>query len=450
MGHAVGNGGGRVGKPVGPVHGLQVAVLEFQIGEMFRLKAGLGEDELQFVAVGLDEFCSRFRAHADPVDAVWHGHRAVRLYGDRKAASMQCIDQVLVDLEHGLPACQHDEGRAVACRAGGTAGARQIVGRREFAASGAVCPYEICIAEAALGRRAVGLPAGPQIAPREPAEHGGRAGIRTLALERIEDFLDLIHGPTRSSGTGTVKVSERVNPDPRAGETMRSYKYFDLVMVAFVVVLVCSNLIGPAKAAQIELPLIGAVTFGAGVLFFPISYIFGDILTEVYGYSRARRVIWTGFAALIFASLMAAVVVALPPAPTWENQKVYEIAFGNTWRIAGASMIAYFCGEFVNSYVLAKMKIATEGRYMRTRFVASTVAGEAVDSAIFYPLAFWNSGIMPNELVLTLVVSQFVTKTLVEVTFLPVTTRIVNALKKAEQEDVYDRDTDFNPFAVKG
>jgi uncharacterized integral membrane protein (TIGR00697 family) len=231
---------------------------------------------------------------------------------------------------------------------------------------------------------------------------------------------------------------------------MRSYKYFDLVMVAFVVVLVCSNLIGPAKAAQIELPLIGAVTFGAGVLFFPISYIFGDILTEVYGYSRARRVIWTGFAALIFASLMAAVVVALPPAPTWENQNVYEIAFGNTWRIAGASMIAYFCGEFVNSYVLAKMKVATEGRYMRTRFVASTVAGEAVDSAIFYPLAFWNSGIMPNELVLTLVVSQFVTKTLVEVTFLPATTRIVTALKKAEQEDVYDRDTDFNPFAVKG
>jgi uncharacterized integral membrane protein (TIGR00697 family) len=231
---------------------------------------------------------------------------------------------------------------------------------------------------------------------------------------------------------------------------MRSYKYFDLVMVAFVVVLVCSNLIGPAKAAQIELPLIGAVTFGAGVLFFPISYIFGDILTEVYGYSRARRVIWTGFAALIFASLMAAVVVALPPAPTWENQNVYEIAFGNTWRIAGASMIAYFCGEFVNSYVLAKMKIATEWRYMRTRFVASTVAGEAVDSAIFYPLAFWNSGIMPNELVLTLVVSQFVTKTLVEVTFLPATTRIVTALKKAEQEDVYDRDTDFNPFAVKG
>lgn len=229
----------------------------------------------------------------------------------------------------------------------------------------------------------------------------------------------------------------------------RSYRYLDLVMVAFVVVLVCSNLIGPAKAATLDVPLIGAVTFGAGVLFFPISYIFGDILTEVYGYARARRVIWTGFAALLFASVMAAVIVALPPAPGWENQKVYEIAFGNTWRVAGASMIAYFCGELVNSYVLARMKVASEGRYMRTRFVASTVAGEAVDSALFYPLAFWNSGIMPNELVMTLVVSQFVAKTLVEVAFLPVTTRIVTALKAAEHEDYYDRDTDFNPFKLE-
>jgi queuosine precursor transporter len=221
-------------------------------------------------------------------------------------------------------------------------------------------------------------------------------------------------------------------------------------MVAFVVVLVCSNLIGPAKAAQLDLPLIGAVTFGAGVLFFPVSYIFGDILTEIYGYGRDRRVIWTGFAALIFASVMAAVVVALPPAPTWENQRVYEIAFGNTWRVAGASIIAFVCGSFVNSFVLAKMKVATEGRHMRTRFVASTVAGEAIDSALFYPLAFYNSGIMPNELVVTLVVSQFVTKTAVEVVMLPVTTRVVAALKQAENEDYFDRDTDFNPFATKG
>ncbi|MEW5961993.1 MAG: queuosine precursor transporter [Pseudomonadota bacterium] len=231
--------------------------------------------------------------------------------------------------------------------------------------------------------------------------------------------------------------------------TRRSYRYLDLVMVAFVVVLVCSNLIGPAKAATLDLPLVGAVTFGAGVLFFPISYIFGDILTEVYGYARARRVIWTGFAALAFASLMSAVIVALPPAPGWENQRVYEIAFGNTWRVAGASMIAYFCGELVNSYVLARMKVASAGRFMRTRFVASTIAGEAVDSALFYPLAFWNSGIMPNELVATLVVSQFVTKTLVEVAFLPVTTRVVDALKRAEHEDYFDRETDFNPFKLE-
>ncbi|MEQ1651551.1 MAG: queuosine precursor transporter [Hyphomicrobium sp.] len=228
----------------------------------------------------------------------------------------------------------------------------------------------------------------------------------------------------------------------------RTYRYFDLVMVAFVVVLICSNLIGPAKAATVTLPLIGAVTFGAGVLFFPVSYIFGDILTEVYGYDRARRVIWTGFAALGFAAIMAAVVVALPPAPTWPNQSVYEIAFGNTWRIAGASMIAYFCGEFVNSYVLAKMKVASEGRNMSWRFVASTVAGEAVDSTLFYPLAFYNSGIMPNELVVTLMLSQFVVKTLVEIAFLPLTTRIVTALKRAENEDHFDRDTDFNPFKV--
>ncbi|MFN0218128.1 MAG: queuosine precursor transporter [Hyphomicrobium sp.] len=228
----------------------------------------------------------------------------------------------------------------------------------------------------------------------------------------------------------------------------RTYRYLDLVMVAYVVVLVCSNLIGPAKAATLDLPLIGAVTFGAGVLFFPISYIFGDILTEVYGYARARRVIWTGFAALLFAAIMAAVIVALPPAPGWPNQQVYEIAFGNAWRIAGASMIAYFCGEFVNSFVLAKMKVASQGRHMGARFVASTVAGEAVDSAIFYPLAFWNSGIMPNELVMTLVVSQFITKTAVEIAFLPLTTRVVRALKRAENEDHFDRGTDFNPFKV--
>jgi queuosine precursor transporter len=229
----------------------------------------------------------------------------------------------------------------------------------------------------------------------------------------------------------------------------RQFRYFEFVMVAFVVVLVCSNLIGPAKAAQVDLPWWGPVTFGAGVLFFPISYVFGDVLTEVYGYARARRVIWSGFAALIFAAVMASVVVALPHAPNWPNQAAYEIAFGNTWRIALASMFAYFCGEFVNSYVLAKMKVWSDGRYLGARFVGSTIAGEAVDSALFYPLAFYNSGIMPNELVVTLAYTQFVAKTLVEVAFLPITYRVVAFLKKAENEDYYDRDTDFNPFKIE-
>ena len=168
----------------------------------------------------------------------------------------------------------------------------------------------------------------------------------------------------------------------------RNYRYYEFVMAAFVTVLICSNLIGPAKIAQLDLPLLGVVTFGAGVLFFPISYVFGDILTEVYGYARARRVIWAGFAGLGFASFMATVVVALPPAPFWTHQSAYEIAFGNTPRIVAASMLAYFCGEFVNSYVLARLKIATAGRWLWTRTIGSTIAGEAVDSALFYPLAF--------------------------------------------------------------
>ena len=169
---------------------------------------------------------------------------------------------------------------------------------------------------------------------------------------------------------------------------MKNYRYYEFVMVAFVVVLICSNLIGPAKIAQVDWPVVGTLTFGAGVLFFPISYVFGDILTEVYGYARARRVIWAGFAGLAFASAMATIVVALPPAPFWKNQEAYEIAFGTAWRIAGASMFAYFCGEFVNSYVLARMKILTAGRWLWTRTIGSTIFGEAVDSVLFYPLAF--------------------------------------------------------------
>jgi hypothetical protein len=229
----------------------------------------------------------------------------------------------------------------------------------------------------------------------------------------------------------------------------RSYRYYDLVMAAFVTILICSNLIGPAKIAQLDLPVLGVVTFGAGVLFFPISYVFGDVLTEVYGYDRARKVIWAGFAGLAFASFMATVVVVLPPAPFWHNQAAYEVAFGSTWRVVLASMFAYFCGEFVNSFILAKMKILTRGRWLWTRTIGSTIAGEAVDSALFYPLAFYGTGIIPDDKLPLVMVAQFVTKVGVEVVFTPVTYKIVNALKRAEHEDYYDRRTNFNPFALK-
>ena len=231
--------------------------------------------------------------------------------------------------------------------------------------------------------------------------------------------------------------------------TARQYRYYDWVMVAFVTVLVCSNLIGPAKIAQIDAPLIGTLTFGAGVLFFPISYVFGDILTEVYGYARSRRVIWTGFAALAFASAMAAVVVALPPAPFWHNQQAYEIAFGSAWRVSIASLIAFCCGEFVNSFVLAKMKLWMAGRRLWMRTIGSTIFGEGVDSLLFYPLAFWGTGIIPDEQLPAVMLAQFVAKVGVEVAFTPLTYRIVAWLKRAENEDYYDRDTDFNPFTSR-
>ncbi len=228
----------------------------------------------------------------------------------------------------------------------------------------------------------------------------------------------------------------------------RHYKYYDFIMVAFVVVLVCSNLIGPAKIAEVNLPVWGPLVFGAGVIFFPVSYIFGDILTEVYGYGRDRRVIWAGFGALIFASVVAAIVVALPPAPFWKHQGAYEVAFGHTWRIVAASIIAFWCGSFVNSFVLAKMKIWTAGKHLWARTIGSTIFGEAVDSALFYPLAFYGTAIIPNEALPKVMLAQFVLKTLVEVLFTPVTYLVVGALKRIENEDFYDRDTNFNPFHV--
>lgn len=228
----------------------------------------------------------------------------------------------------------------------------------------------------------------------------------------------------------------------------KHYRYYDLIMAAFVCVLVCSNLIGPAKVTQIDAPLLGTLTFGAGILFFPISFIFGDILTEVYGYAASRRVIWAGFAGLAFASFMAWMVVALPPAPFWNNQHEYEIAFGSTWRISLAGLVAFAVGEFVNSYVMAKMKIIAAGKHLWQRTITSTVFGEAVDTVMFVPLAFWNTGIIPNDKIPLVIGAQIIGKILVEVAFTPVVYKVVTFLKRAENEDYYDRNTDFNPFKL--
>jgi queuosine precursor transporter len=229
----------------------------------------------------------------------------------------------------------------------------------------------------------------------------------------------------------------------------RQYKYYDFVMAAFVCVLLCSNLIGAGKAAQVTLPVLGPVTFSAGVLFFPISYIFGDILTEVYGYGRDRRVVWAGFAALAFASFMATVVVSLPPASSdyaREYQEHLVGVFGDTPRIALGSMIAFWCGSFSNSFVLAKMKLLTKGRWLWTRTIGSTLVGELVDSGLFYVIAFY--GTWPNEQIIAVTLAQYAFKTSWEIVMTPVTYRVVGFLKRAEQEDYFDRNTNFNPFRL--
>ena len=229
---------------------------------------------------------------------------------------------------------------------------------------------------------------------------------------------------------------------------MKTYRYYDLILGAYVCVLLCANLIGAAKVSVVTLPWLGPRTYMAGVLFFPISYLFGDILTEVYGYARDRRVVWSGFGALAFAALMSAVVVHLPPAEFWvSRQGAVEQMFGNTPRIIGASIVAFWCGSFVNSYVLAKMKVWTSGRWLWTRLIGSTVCGELVDTALFYSIAF--GGLWKNSDLIQVALDQYVLKSLWEVVAVPVTYRVVAFLKRAEQEDYYDRHTNFTPFSLK-
>lgn len=246
--------------------------------------------------------------------------------------------------------------------------------------------------------------------------------------------------------TSPDRAAAAFDRDPHDGVQATShapatFRYYEFVMAAFVAILLLSNIIGAAK-----LSTLAGYTFGAGILFFPVSYVIGDILTEVYGYARARRVIWTGFAALIFMAFMSYVVVAMPPADSWNGQEAYEQVFGSTWRIVLASILAFWAGEFVNSFILAKMKIWTRGKALWSRTIGSTVFGQGVDSLIFYPIAFL--GIWETQDVVTVIVTNWLLKVVWEAVLTPVTYVVVGRLKKAEGVDLFDTDTDFSPFSA--
>jgi queuosine precursor transporter len=223
-------------------------------------------------------------------------------------------------------------------------------------------------------------------------------------------------------------------------ERAGGFRYLDLITAAFVAVLLISNI------ASTKIVAFGPLAFDGGTLLFPLAYIFGDILTEVYGYRRSRRVIWTGFFWLVMMAVMLAIVDWLPPAADWSGQDAFHTILGQTVRIVIASLVAYFVGEFTNSFVLAKLKIVTEGRWLWTRTIGSTLLGQGVDTLIFALVAFY--GVLPNELLWAVIVSNYIFKVGVEVLFTPLTYQVVNFLKRTEQEDYYDRNTDFNPFAL--
>jgi len=227
------------------------------------------------------------------------------------------------------------------------------------------------------------------------------------------------------------------------------YRSFDFVMVAFVVVLLLSNVIGAEKRSFLDIPGLGAWPFGAGILFFPISYVIDDVLTEVYGYARARRAIWAGFAALLFMAVMEWTVVHLPVAEGWTGQAAYERVFGSGWRIILASLVAFWAGDFLNSLVLAKMKIWTKGRHLWTRTIGSTIVGEGADSLIFYPLAFYGMADWPVATLGAVMLSQFVLKVGWEALLTPVTYAVVGWLKRREGIELFDVGTDFTPFSAK-
>jgi queuosine precursor transporter len=244
-----------------------------------------------------------------------------------------------------------------------------------------------------------------------------------------------------------------VTPQSASQTAHLQFRYYDFVMAAFVAILLLSNVIGAAKPAAIMYDgkvatLFGQeMIFGAGILFFPLGYVIGDVLTEVYGFARARRVIWVGFTALLFMAFMSWVVVSLPAAPGWTGQAAYEQVFGQVWRIVFASITAFWAGEFINSYVMARMKLLTKGRYLWTRTIGSTFLGQGVDSLLFYPLAFY--GIWSNTQLITVMFTNWGLKVLWEAVLTPATYAIVGFLKRREGVDVFDEGTDFSVFKTQ-
>lgn len=236
-----------------------------------------------------------------------------------------------------------------------------------------------------------------------------------------------------------IPVRKHQEP-PYSGFFMLRYKYLSVITGFFTATLLLSNMLAGKIFA------VGGMTSPASVIMFPISYVFGDILTEVYGYSASRRVVWTGFVTLIAAAFFIEIAKALPPAPFWHGQHAFEAVFSQTPRIVAGSIIAYFAGEFMNSYVLARMKVATGGKGMAARFIASTVVGVFVDTAIFCAIAFF--GTMSMSALVFLIFCDWVAKVLWEVFALPVSLPLTSWMKKAENEDHYDRGTNFNPFVL--
>ena len=235
----------------------------------------------------------------------------------------------------------------------------------------------------------------------------------------------------------------------------RPYRYYDLIMALFVAVLLTSNIASSAKivAWGVALPVLGLpLAFDAGTLLFPISYIFGDVLTEVYGYAASRRVIWVGFAMAALMGVTLWLVARLPREATWQQatgQAAYDAVLGGVSKggILVASILAYFCGEFTNSFILAKMKIRTQGRYLWTRTIGSTLVGQAVDSVVFTVVAC-AFGVFPWSIAFSIIVANYIFKVSIEIIFTPVTYRVISWLKLAEHEDYFDTHTDFNPFRV--